>query len=93
MKYTWTRQIEFEGKNLSINFEYWPATWDTRLQPGDPAEINLLTITDADGKNVPVPEIKDDGGNGDAEKLHELLLNAITEEEVAMETVAVEPWD
>lgn len=93
MKYTWTRQIEFEGKNLSINFEYWPATWDTRTQPGDSAEINLLTITDADGKNVPVPEIEDDGGNGDAEKIHALLFQTLAEENAAMETVAVEPWD
>lgn len=77
MKYTWIRQIEYNSKPVDVKFEYWPSTPDSRTQPGDPSEINILSITDLDGKNISVPDVEDDGGDGTNEKLVELLFDVL----------------
>ena len=92
MKFTLTRKIKFWDKTITVDFQYWPATHDTRHQPGDPAEINILSIKDKDDNSILVPSIEDDGGNGDAEKISAILLDEMDTEE-AMSTIAIEPWD
>lgn len=94
MKRTLERRTMFEGRMLNFKFEYWPSYPATREQPEEAAEINILTITDLDGNNVPVPDCKDDGGEGEAEKMWEVLLDILTNEnDYSEQTLAVEPWD
>lgn len=94
MKRRLNRRVPFEDKVLDFDFEYWPAYPDTRLQPGEPAEINILTIRDVNGNNMEIPLIEDDGGNGTYEKMMNLLLEVLnTENNIAETTVAIEPWD
>lgn len=80
MKKILKRRVAFEGEIFDVKFEYWPATWDTRTQPGDPAEINILSITDLNGGDVAIPVIEDDGGDGKYEKLTQVLFDCINSE-------------
>lgn len=93
MKHKMTRKVLFEGKQLTFDIEYWPSYPATQQQPEEPAEINILTITDMDGNVVQVPDCQDDGGDGTWEKMVEVLLTDIVDENAAMATIAVEEWD
>ena len=92
MKRKLTRKIEWNGKMVTVDFEYWPGIPESYTQPGDAADFNLLSIVDDAGKNVDIPVISDDGGNGDWEKLTNVLLDGILTYE-AMSMIAIEPWD
>ncbi len=94
MKRTLTRRASFDERMLDFTFEFWPPYPATLEQPEEAAEINILTITDLKGDNVPVPDCKDDGGNGEVERMWELLLDIVSNEnDYSEETLAVEPWD
>lgn len=93
MKHTLTRKVKVDNTELVIEFQHWPATYDTRTQPGDSAEVNVLTIKDIAGNPLTVPDYEDDGGNGEYEKICKILLDELADEEDAMSTIAIEPWD
>ena len=87
-------EIEFRGETIKVDFVYYGPTYASRHDPGDSAEIELLSIRNNRGEQVPVPDIIDDGGNGDAEAICRLLFDSmIKETEAAMATIAIEPWD
>jgi len=84
----------FDGKMLNFTFEYWPPYPATRNQPEEAAEINVLSITDLDGNNVPVPPYEDSDKETDADRMWELLFDIISNEnDYREQTLAVEPWD
>jgi hypothetical protein len=94
MKQTLTRRDSFNGRILDFQFEYYPPYPATLTQPEEAAEINILTITDLNGNNVQVPDCEDNGGDGTYEKMTELLLDIVTNEnDYSEQTLAVEPWD
>jgi hypothetical protein len=86
--------IVFNGADIKVDFNFYGGFNPTRHHPGDDDEIELLSIRNDRGESLPVPATQDDGGNGDAEKLHSILLDSLIEEtEIAMSTIAIEPWD
>ena len=93
MKRTLTRNIEFNGNPILVNFEYWPPYSATLVQPEEGPEINILSISNNDGKSIDVPLISDDGGNGDYEKIVNILLDDVSDEQEAMCRISVEEWD
>ncbi len=82
MKQTLERQFRLDtGELVEISFEHWPATPDTRLQPGDAAEINILSIKDSSGNLLSIPTIEDDGGNGEYERIVKNLFLMLEDEQ------------
>ena len=81
MKRTLVKTIEFNDNPypLIVHFEYWPAYPATQTQPEEKEEINILNMWDNTG-SVIVPLTEDDGGNGDYEKITNILLDLIAEE-------------
>jgi len=87
-------KIEFRGEPIEVDFVYYGPTYASRHEPGESAEIELLSIRKNNGERMPVPHIIDDGGDGDAEAICRLLFDAmIKETEEAMATISIEPWD
>ena len=84
MKRILTRRIVRNGEGLNIKFEYWPATYDTRTEPGEREEINILTINDK-------PFSDEDEGYNDI--VLELMLIIDNENDFSDQTVVVEEWD
>ena len=79
MKRTLTRTLN--NTNITITFEYWPAIPANRVHPGYEAEINIVKIIETTtNKELPIPTIEDDGGNGEYEKLVESLFNLLEAE-------------
>lgn len=94
MKRTLTRRAMFDGKMLNFTFEYWPPIPATRNQPEEASEINILSITDLDGNNVPVPPYEDSPSETESDRMWEVLLDIMSNEnDYSEETLAGEPQD
>ena len=94
MKRTLTRQAMFNGKMLNFTFEYWPPYPATHTQPEEAAEINVLSITDLDGNNVPVPPYEDSDKETDSDRMWELLFDIISNEnDYSEQTLTIESRD
>jgi hypothetical protein len=94
MKRTLTRRAMFDGKMLNFTFEYWPPYPASRTQPEEAAEINVLSITDLEGNNVPVPPYEDSNKETESDRMLELLFDIISNEnDYSEQTMVVEPWD
>lgn len=81
MKQTLTRRMKYKTRVMDIRFEYWPAIPDSRTQPGEGPEINILEMKGVDGELYPIPTIVDDGGDGEYEDIVGALLYILTEEQ------------
>ena len=79
MKRNLIRTIEFNGQFSIVYFEYWPAYPATQTQPEEKEEINIVSIWSR-ATFIDVPLTEDDGGNGDYEKITNILLGLIAEE-------------
>jgi hypothetical protein len=80
----------FNGKMLNFLFEYWPPTPATREEPEAASDIEIIQITDMDGNDVSIPSYEDDIKETDLDRMTELLLDAVSNNDTNEAQVNVE---
>jgi hypothetical protein len=94
MKRKLKRRAVFDGKMLDFEFNFWPPYPATRNQPEETAEIEILSITDLNGNAVSIPSHENSEQEAEVGRMWELLLDIISNEnDLAEQTIAIEPWD
>ena len=83
MKRRFKRTVTYDEKVLVFEFEYWPPYYSYE-EPSEPAEINLLSITDCKNNSLPIPYCETE----EFQKISDLLLNLIAEEDALAQYVA-----
>lgn len=81
MKRTLRRIAQYKNQSLNFEFEYWPPYHGDRENPPEPPEINLVSITDASGNNLLIPDFEEK----EYQEITNLLLNLLAEEQIAAE--------
>ena len=82
MKRKLCRVIALNNVDTTIEFEYWPASYGSREQPPEPAEINITSMRYANGNVLPIPDFDTE----EFEIIENLLLDLLSDESAAAQS-------
>jgi hypothetical protein len=76
---TLVRKVNFNGKMVTVYFEYWPAYPATQYSPAEGPEINIIMVNDENGKGVDIQMIPDDdNGISEYDELTNILFDVLS---------------
>lgn len=56
MKAITSHTAEFKGEQFTFQFQYWPSYSGDRENPPEPAELHIVSMVNADGTNIAIPD-------------------------------------